>query len=204
MCNLYTLRTSKKDLQKALDRGGKSFQLYDDCGAVLETLGQAPAAIVLYTKALEQEPGNSKALAKRGWAQGGRKQYDKARADFAAIIKDHADHAEAHVGLAYVAACQNKQLEAFREANLALLHGADNFLILHNVACVYAELSEADSGNEKQFQDLAMDQLRRAVELWRREVSALDEIALIKGEPSFRQSMRARADFRRLTRQERD
>ncbi|HEV3081873.1 MAG TPA: protein kinase [Gemmataceae bacterium] len=191
-----------KDLKKAIDLGGKSFQLYDDFGAVLQTLGQAPAAIVLYTKALEQEPGNSKALAKRGWAQAGQKQYDKARADFAAIIKDHADHAEAHVGLAYVAACQNKQAEAFREANLALLHREGDFLILHNVACVYAELSEADSGNEKQFQDLAMDQLRRAVELWRREVSTLDEIALIKGEPSFRPSMRARADFRRLTRQE--
>src|SRR5207245_5334656 len=74
---------------------------------------------------------------------------DEARADFAAIVKDHADHAEAHVGLAYVAACQNKQADAFREANLALLHGAGDFLILHNVACVYAELSEVDRSEER-------------------------------------------------------
>jgi hypothetical protein len=131
------------------------------------------------------------------------RQYDRARRDFEAILKDHPDDAEAHSGVAYVRACLNEPAEATREAHLALLHGgAGDFLILHNVACVYAELAEANAGQEKQYQDLAVDELRRAVELWKREPASLSEMTLIEQEPAFRPSLRNRPDFQKLLERE--
>ena len=45
---------------------------------------------------------------------------------------------------------------AQQEADLALLYGADNYLILHNVACIYAALAQAGGGQAPAYQDVAM------------------------------------------------
>jgi Flp pilus assembly protein TadD len=188
------------ELQQAVKLGCKSSRLFDDFGAVLEMAGRPLEAIDAYTQGLEIAPNDVKLLVKRGWALVGLNQYEKARDDFAKVINDHPDHAEAHTGLGYVHACRNRSADAQREANLALLHGAGDYLVLHNTACIYAELSEADSKRLQEYQDLALDELGRAIELWSREPATLDEQELVKEEPAFRQPLRERPEFQRLLR----
>ena len=76
--------------------------------------------------------------------------------------------------------------EATCAANQALFYEADNYAILHNVACIYAELSRVEKAREKQHQDQAMDLLRRAVELCRRGGEGDKELGNMKWEPSFK------------------
>src|SRR5262249_27461975 len=95
-------------------------------------------------------------------------------------------------------ACRKAPAEARRAANRALLHGAGDYLILHNVACVYAKLAQSDRPGAKEYEDLAIDYLGRAVELWRRDPSGPDLIRLIKAEPAFHPALRARKEFQRL------
>ena len=109
-----------------------------------------------------------------------------------------ARNAEAHIGLSYAHACLGAPADAQREASLALVHGADDYLAVHNVACIYAELSRADSGRATEHLDVAMHLLRRAVELWGGRTAGPDEIELIRGEPAFPAAMRARPDFQKL------
>jgi tetratricopeptide (TPR) repeat protein len=191
------------ELQKAIDLGERSASVYDNQGAVLEQLGQINDAIEAYSKGLELAPKHVKLLVKRGWAYVAKRQYEKARGDFAAALKAEPGHAEAHTGLGYARACRNSEAGALRQANLALLRGgAGDYGILHNVACIYAELAETDPARTRDFEDLALDQLQRAVELWKRDRSGLDEIHLIEIEPAFHKSLRARPEFRKLLRPE--
>jgi hypothetical protein len=74
------------------------------------------------------------------------------------------------------------------------MHGAGDYLILHNVACIHAELSRQDPKSE----DLALDVLQRAVELWRRQGTEPKELNLIKGEKAFPKSLRDRPEFQKL------
>ena len=85
-----------------------------------------------------------------------------------------------------------------REASLTLVHGADDYLAVHNVACIYAELSRADSGRATEHLDVAMRLLRRAVELWGGGTAGPDEIELICGEPAFPAALHHRPDFQKL------
>ena len=75
---------------------------------------------------------------------------------------------EAHAWLGYVQVCQGKA-GGPRHANLAVLHGAGDYLVLHNVACIYAKLSGKDPKRARELQDMALDVMRREVELWERD-----------------------------------
>ena len=131
---------------------------------------------------------------KRAWAYEAAGEHDKAKADFAAAAGVDPDNAEAHSGLGYVDALRQLPAEAQREADLALLSGANDYLILHNVACIYAALSQAGGPQTPAQQDAAMALVRRAVELWKSRKSGPNEIDLIKGEPAFK-PLKGRADF---------
>ena len=101
--------------------------------------------------------------------------------------------------MGYIRALQKLAPAAQQEADLALLHGGDKYLILHNVACIYAALSETGGPQAVANQDVAVALLRRAVQLWTRAESGPSEIDLIKGESAFR-PLRERADFKELLR----
>ena len=90
------------------------------------------------------DPKDVKLLVQRGWLLAALQDQGAAQADFEKAVAEQPEHAEAHSGLGYVLACRKKGAEARREANLALLHGGGDYLILHNVACIYGELSAAD------------------------------------------------------------
>jgi len=199
---LALLSLSVGELAKAVTLGGRAYDLFDDLGAMLEHAGRRDQAILAYSKGLELAPKDAKMLIKRGWALELLNQPSKALADFAAAVRVDPENAEAHTGLGYVRARLKHRPEAQREADLALLHGADQYLILHNVACIYAALSRASDDQAPAHQEAAIALLWRALALWKRaEADAKpgpSEFDLIQGEPAF-QPLRGRADFQRLS-----
>ena len=106
-------------------------------------------------------------------------------------------------GLGFVHARLRSRPDAELDAALALLHGTDyyDYLVLHNVACIYAELSRNNRGREREYQDLAMKVPRRAVHFWKqdRRAGRSNELKLIEHEAAFPQSMQIRPDFQELS-----
>jgi Flp pilus assembly protein TadD len=136
---------------------------------------------------------------KRGWAHEKLEQFKEAADDFAAALKLDPVHAEAHAGLGYILACRAQGAAgASRHAAEAVLHGGGDYLLLHNVACVYAKLSERDPARAREFQELALVYLRREVELWRRDRTGPDPRPLIRTDSGFPPALRERPEFKRL------
>jgi tetratricopeptide (TPR) repeat protein/tRNA A-37 threonylcarbamoyl transferase component Bud32 len=198
------LASARAQLEKAVELGGQAPELLDDLGAVLEWLGEPEKALPLYERALRTaRPGlKVKLLVRRGqiYSQSVRPpQYDRAREDYAAALHLDPGNAEAHAALGYLHALQGTPGDAQREAAAALLHGGGDYLILHWVACIYAELSRAESepAARQRQQDLALGLVRQALVLWRRGGRGPNELALIREEEAFR-PLHGRPDFRQL------
>jgi tetratricopeptide (TPR) repeat protein/tRNA A-37 threonylcarbamoyl transferase component Bud32 len=189
---LAKLPLARQDLEAARKRGHRSAELFDDLGSVAERLGEYDQALDAYAESLKLNGPlevSVKVHTKRGWIFAAflrKPQYERAREEFVEAIRLGPAHANAHAGLGFVRAIQRAPGEAVLAAGRAHALGADDYLILHNVACVYAELSRADKGWEAQHQDAAMDVLRRAVRLCRQGGDGDDEIKLIQGDSSLR------------------
>ncbi|MFO0965091.1 MAG: protein kinase [Gemmataceae bacterium] len=151
-------------------------------------------------EARKAPPGEVGLRLRRGWelVEEGPPHYDEARKEFAAALGLEPENAEAHAGAGYVHASQKNHKDAERHAALAILHGAGDYIVLHNVACVYAMCGVADPKQETRYQDMALDQLRRAVALWSKTKMGPNELDLIRREGAFPRSMRDRADFKAL------
>jgi serine/threonine protein kinase/lipoprotein NlpI len=187
------------DLQKAADLGHRSLALFDNLGAAREDLGRVRAAIEAYTEAVKLSPKEARLLVKRGWAHERLGQLDEALADFAAALRLDPAHAEAHAGLGYIQACRGQAAAgASRHASEAVLYQPGDYLLLHNVACVYGKLSERDPKRQREYEDLALTYLRREVELWQKDRSGPNPIPLIRGEPAFPPALRERPEFQKL------
>ena len=193
--SLVTLAVS--ELRQSIQLGGQAWEIFDDLGAMLEHMGKADEAIAAYSKGVAFAPLSVKLRNKRGWAYEGFGRHNEALADFAAAAKANPENGEAHTGLGYVRALLKQVSDAQREADLALVHGADEFLVLHNVACIYATLSEGLGNAAPRYQEVAIAVLKRAIAKWKTPETPLNEIDLIKAEPAFK-SLRGRADFQAL------
>jgi tetratricopeptide (TPR) repeat protein len=180
-----------------LNKSTPTAEVFEDLGAMLELMGRTNEALDAYSKGVTLAPESLTLRLKRGWAYEQTGDHEKARADFAKGADIDHDNAEAHSGLGYVDALGKLPAEAQREAGLALLRGANDYLILHNVACIYAALSQSGGRQTPAQQDVALALLRRAVELWKSRKAGPSEIELIKGEPAF-QSLHGLADFQKL------
>jgi Flp pilus assembly protein TadD len=187
------------ELLKAVEMGGKAAGLFDDLGAVLEHAGRLDQAIMAYSRGIALDPDFAKLRIKRGWALEQLNQHQKASADFAAAVRAAPENAEAHTGLGYVQAVSKLPRDAQREAGLSLLHGSDDYLVLHNVACIYAALSKTDNAQAAAYQDVSIALLRRALKLWKNSAAGPNELDLIKAEPAF-EPIRGRKDFQELLR----
>jgi Tfp pilus assembly protein PilF/tRNA A-37 threonylcarbamoyl transferase component Bud32 len=186
------LAAARAQLERAVELGGQAPELLDDLGAVLELLGEPEKALPLYERALRTAPPELKVkvLLRRGQILGlslRPPQPDRARDDYAAVLRLDPGNAEAHAALGYLHAQQRSVGEAQREAAEALLHGGGDYLILHWVACIYAELSRGEQAKEarQRHQDLAIELVRRAVELWQSGKRGPNELTLIQEEEAF-------------------
>jgi tetratricopeptide (TPR) repeat protein/tRNA A-37 threonylcarbamoyl transferase component Bud32 len=186
------------ELEHAVQMGSKSPSVFDDLGATLEQCGRVQDAVSAYTRGLELAPDDTLLLVKRGWALEQLNRLEDAEGDFAHAIRVSPKYAEAHTGLGYIRARRELKPDAQREADLAILHGADQYIILHNTACIYAVLSQSDKPRKTEHQDMAIALLQRAVELWRQAATGRSEIELIQKEAAFPQELRNRPEFQQL------
>ncbi len=196
------LKLTWDELEAARQRGYDSAELFDDLGSVAHLRNEPGAALAAYGEALKSAPPDLavKVHTKRGWIYAQSleaPQCSQAREDFTAALALRPAHADAHAGLGYVRALERVPAEAQREAALALSYGGDDYLILHNVACVYAALSRTETGQAKAHQDAAMDLLRRAVALCRRAGDGPREVWNIRWDPALK-VLSPRPDFQEL------
>jgi serine/threonine protein kinase/Flp pilus assembly protein TadD len=192
-----TLELALAELSKAVQMGGAEAALFDDLGAVLEHVGRLDQAILAYTRGIASAPDFAKLRIKRGWAWEQLNQHEKALADFAAATRVAPENPEAHTGLGYVQALRKLSPDAQREAELALLHGGEDYLVLHNVACIYAALSQTEDLQATAYQDVSIALLRKALKVWKKAPAGPNELDLIKAEPAFK-PIQGRKEFQEL------
>ena len=202
---LAALRLARDELDTALRAGVHTAELFDDLGSVAHLMRDSGTALAAYEQALATKPPVDLAVrvhTSSGWiftGVGDPPHLDRAREDFAEAVRLDRTHADAHAGLGFLAALGRSSSEAKGEAALALWHGAHEYKLLHNVACIYAELSRVEAGQAQQDADTAMDLLRRAVALCRQGGEGNREIGWIKQEQeaSFK-VLSGRPDFQVL------
>ncbi len=135
----------------------------------------------------------------RGWAYVSAGKADLARADFAEALRIDPDNPESHAGLGFAGAQSDQSEEARSEASAALLRGCDNYLVMHNVACIYGLISQSAKEDKLKHENLALGALKRAVAIARKSGEAAAEAKYIRGETlSFSDSLRARREFQQL------
>jgi tetratricopeptide (TPR) repeat protein len=190
---------ARAELEKAVALGGKNPVLFDHLGLVLQDLGQLPESVQAYGAAVALSPKEARLRVKRGAVLVDLDRYDDALADFTAALQLEPAHAEALAWVGYVRACQGKAPgEAGLRALEATLHGSGDYLVLHNIACIYGKLSEKEPQRAREYEDLALACLYREVELWRKDRKGPDPIPLIRGESAFPQSLKDRPEFKKL------
>lgn len=187
------------ELQEAIKQGGDSAELYSETGSVLELFGAAEDAYAAYSKSLAIKPDDDALLVKRGWLQALRLgNGDGAIADFEAALKANPENAEAHSAHGFLLALRNPSADAEQAALRAILHGAGDYLILHNVACIYAELAVALPDESAAYEQSALDILERGLQLWKKgNRSGPNAIQLASQESSFR-NLSKRPSFKTL------
>jgi tetratricopeptide (TPR) repeat protein len=195
---VQTLRLALTQLDKAVHLGGKSAELFDDLGDVRKRLGRIPEAIEAYTRALAAAPKDANLYVKRGRAyeQHTPPLYAESLKDFAEAVRLDPSNPHGHAGLGYIQACLRQGPAAHRHANQATLLGAGDYLTLHNIACIYAKLAENDAKRSDEYGQIAVDHLRRGIELWKKG-SGPNLITYIRLEPAF-ESLKGRPDFQEL------
>jgi tetratricopeptide (TPR) repeat protein len=192
------LELARSDLVAATSRGTGNAAAFGDLAAVLDLQGRADDALAAYARATSLAPDDPQPVINRGWLRINLEQLEEAQRDFTESLKLFPDNVEALAGLGYINVRQNRPLEAQRYASLALLHGSTDYAVLHNVACIYAQLSVVDPPRAAAHEDAALDLLRRAIDMWRTGPGGPDEIELMRGERAFGPSLRARAEFKSL------
>jgi Flp pilus assembly protein TadD len=190
--------------QAVVDSGTPTAETFHHLGAVQHSLGKVAEAIASYSQGLMLSADHVPLRNLRGWAYAGRGredsgQYDLARADFSEAIRLEPENPDSHAGLGYVMAQAETADDAHREALAATLSGSDNYVILHNVACIYGRLSESVRDHKIEHENLALAALKRAVAIARQVGAESAEDEYIRQEKeAFPDSLRARPEFQRL------
>jgi tetratricopeptide (TPR) repeat protein len=192
-----SLKRAQDELQSAIAEGPPTAEHYRELGAVQQRFGHLPEAIESYTAGLALAADDVRMRNQRAWAYLAAGKSDDARSDFAEAARRAPDDPEAHTGLGFLLAQDGNAHEAQAAALAATLRGANHVLTLHNVACIYGVLStqpQKDAG----YEDLALAALKRALETARQDPLGFDEVAAIRHEKSFSESLRSRAEFQQL------
>ena len=153
--------------------------------------GDQTAALAVYEQCLATKPAADQASRVhtiRGWIDAGYGdplRLAQVRMEFAEAIHLDRAHADAHAGLGYLATLRREPSEAKGTAAQALRHGDHNSAVLHNVACIYAELSKVEAAQDQQDKDMALELLRRAMALCRQRGDDNREIGAIKADSAL-------------------
>lgn len=189
-----------KEIQQAYQKGAESADLIRHAGSALERLGMIKEALNVYSQGLTVDPNHEKLRLQRGWIYVAMNNWSEAAKDFEAALATNKASAEAHTGLGYVHACTKSVPKAEDAAVQAVLFGERQYLVLHNVACIYSKLSQANPQEQDRYLDLAMHTLTRAFDLWEKQGRGEpNELQLALQESAFTPAMRARPDFQGLT-----
>ncbi len=194
------LLAAADNLQSAISEGQPTTEMFKHLGAVHELLDDSRRAIESYSQGLTLSADDVPLRNMRGWAHVGEKQYDKARDDFVESLRLAPNDPDAHAGLGFVLSELGRDDEARKEASVAWLSGADNHLVLHNVACIYARLSQSEPEKKVEHENLALAALGRAVSLSRQNSIGpdADELALVRKGKTFPASLKSRPEFQSL------
>jgi tetratricopeptide (TPR) repeat protein len=195
---LQALSHAADRLHAAVSAGPPTAEAFQNLGAVDELLGKNGEAIIAYSKGLGLASENVRLLNLRGWAFATTKQFEQARADFTDALRLAPQNAESHAGLGYVLALLGSAELARAEASSALLWGTEDYLVLHNVACIYGQLSMLATGAKLEHENVALVTLQRAAQLSRDRSGGPNEIALMIHEEAFPDSLRSRPEFKSL------
>jgi tRNA A-37 threonylcarbamoyl transferase component Bud32/predicted Zn-dependent protease len=194
------LKLAVEQFRKAGELGASSADFLANYALALASVLDYPGAIDKFTEGLKQKPGDVKLLTQRGDARlqtADAGQTRLAGEDYAAALKGDPKHAAAHAGLGYVLAEKKDVPAALREAHLATLYGGGDYGVLHNVSTIYGALATGDAARAAEYEDLAIDTLRRAVEWWRRGGKGdPNELWMIENETAFSAHLKGRAEFR--------
>jgi tetratricopeptide (TPR) repeat protein/tRNA A-37 threonylcarbamoyl transferase component Bud32 len=170
---------------------------FADLGAVLHLQGRSLAALDAFARAIELSPTDPQPRINRGWVLDALDRAADAETDFAAAIKLVPHDPEALAGLGYVFARRGRAAEARERASMALLWSGNDYRIVHNVACIYGVLSAADPAQQRQYEDMTIALLERAMESSRNSWGSVSETDLIAGETlAFPPALRQRAEFK--------
>jgi tetratricopeptide (TPR) repeat protein/tRNA A-37 threonylcarbamoyl transferase component Bud32 len=203
-------RLAVKQLLRAEELGRRSARLYCELVGLYHASPEpedAARAIQACERGLKSHPGNCELLMLRGWAQflPGR-DHTQAEKDLRKALKVKASHPEAgrirgdaHSGLGFIHVRRKEAARALAAAAQALQEAGDQQLTVHNVAGIFAELSdlERDPDRCRELQDASLKYLRRAVDIWQRDRKGPDEVESIKMDSSF-DSLRKRDKYKEL------
>ena len=194
------LHQSAEQFETAIASGDAVPEMFENLGAVRELLDKPESAIEAYSQGIALAADDVKLRNLRGWAYLYAKKFDLAQADFSEAVRLSPDDPESHAGLGYVLTLLEDTSGARREASTALLVGSNNYLVLHNVACIYGRLSEVDAESKVEHENLALALLTRAAAVSHQFTPRpdADEVTLIRKETAFPPALCARPEFQRL------
>ncbi len=191
------LDLSLQQLQKAVELGDRSAALFDDLGVAFERFGRVTDAIQAYSQGLEVAPDHIKLHLKRGWAYLLAERYAEGQTDCSWALDRDPANPWARAGLGYANARLNAPSAAGIESLYALLNGAEDYLVLHNLACIQVRLSLLHDAQAASHQDLAIALLQRAVQRAKQQGAIADELEQIRRESDF-EPLRSRTEFQHL------
>ena len=74
----------------------------------------------------------------------------------------------------------------------------ERYVVLHNLACIYAELSKVDNNQRKELEDLALSFLTRAVRIANTHHEGAMQARAMEVESAFGDKLRRRAEFQQI------
>lgn len=173
---------------------------YSELGMVLQKLGRLPESIVAYTQGLERDPDHLVLRNLRGAAYDRARETDKASADFRVVAqhtpKDAAERhyvvsARARLGILQAQAKDRVGALGELASAFVLLRGAPDgertdYMLLHNLACIYGELAKWDDESREHDQREALRLLEDALKRSEQRDERKREIEFIRKDESFK------------------
>ena len=118
--------------------------------------GNYKKAIILYTKAIEVDPGNIDLITNRGWAYVELELYDSAYYDFSLLTKLDSNNYYHYFNKAYVLDYMDSVKEAIRDYNTCLIYYPDYYITYNNMGYEYYRLEDFTNAEKYYSKSIAL------------------------------------------------